>query len=51
MQGSIAAFGHNKFCTAFLTNIPLSNLIRHLMDLLTDSNPKHEIRNDLNSKH
>ena len=43
MQGSIAAFGHNKLCATFLTNISLSNLIGHLMYLLTDLNPKHEI--------
>ncbi len=30
VEGSIPASGHNKLCTAFLTNISLPNLIRHL---------------------
>ena len=35
MKGSISTSGHNKFCPAFLTNISLPNLIRHLMCLLS----------------
>ena len=30
MKNSIPAFGHNKFCSTFLTNISLPNLICHL---------------------
>ena len=45
VEGSIPAPGHNKLCATFLTNISLPNLIRHLMYLLTNLNPKHEIRN------
>jgi hypothetical protein len=30
MKGSITSTGHNKLCTAFLTDIPFPNLIRHL---------------------
>jgi hypothetical protein len=41
MQGPIPAFGHNKLCATFLTNISLSNLIRHVMVLPTDLNGQH----------
>jgi len=31
MQGFIPSAGHNKFSTAFLTDISFPNLIRHLI--------------------